>query len=160
MVCKISQPKRGPWENCHRLRNNFATLRHPLRNQGLAAKRALRCEIISQPHSHPLRNTPLAHECHFAAPIPLSQLQNALRNLQSLKNSNFAAIAPFRSWFRSCETTPWHMSAISQPYPLILQLQNGLQNGLRKHPSDAKLTLYCENASPLQKLQPSLGLHF
>ena len=76
MVCEISQPKRGPWENCHWLRNNFATLRHPLRNQGLAAKRVLRCEIISQPHSHPLRKFfsdakhSLAHECHFAALPP------------------------------------------------------------------------------------------
>ena len=29
--------------------------------------------------------------------------------------------------FRSCETTPWHTSAISQPSTLISQLQNGCE---------------------------------
>ena len=33
---------------------------------------------------------------------------------QSVKTPNFAAKAPFRMVFRSCETTLWHTSAISQ----------------------------------------------
>ena len=42
VVCEISQPKIGPCENGHLLRNHFAALTWPLRNQGLAAKMALR----------------------------------------------------------------------------------------------------------------------
>ena len=38
-------------------------------------------------------------------------------------------VAKFRRVFRSCETTPWHTSAISQLHPLISQLWNGLRNG-------------------------------
>ena len=151
MVYEISQPKRGPCENGHWLRNDFAAQRSPLRNQGLAAKTPFRCEMLCEipkalriPFSQP--------QPHFAAGfvaakhllgtrVPFHNLQphfalrNALRNPQSFKNPNFAAIAPFRRWFRSCETIPWHMSAISQPSTLILQLQNGLRNW----PSTAKI---------------------
>ena len=61
-------------DSFHLLRNDFTATRCPLRNQGLAEKMALRCEMISQPHSYPLRkflqlrNTPSTHECHFATP--------------------------------------------------------------------------------------------
>ena len=37
-------------------------------------------------------------------------------------SENLTAAPPFRRWFRSCETTLWHTSAISQPRTLILQL--------------------------------------
>ena len=146
MVCKISQPKRGLYENGPWLRNNLTAPRSPLRNQALAAKPPLGCEMISQPHAPPLRkfsqlrNTPLAHECHFAAFNPISQLRNALRNPQNLKTPIFTATPPFRKWFRSCETTPWHTSAILQ-----------LRNGLRKCPSAAKSTLCCEIDHLLRK---------
>ena len=56
MVCEISQPKIGPCENGHQLRNDFAALRCLLRNQGLAAKIALRWEIISQPKTPLCKN--------------------------------------------------------------------------------------------------------
>ena len=72
VVCEISQPKIGPYENGHLLRNNFVALTCPLRNQGLAARMALHCEIISQPNTPLCENfrsyeTLLAHECYFAA---------------------------------------------------------------------------------------------
>ena len=67
---------------------------------------------ISQPRRHleecfaaakPL----LAHECHFAAQFP------------SFRSCDIAAKSPL-----SCETTFWHMRAISKPRTLILQLRN------------------------------------
>ena len=78
VVCEISQPKIGPCENGHLLRNDFAALRCPLRNQGLAAKIALRCEIISQP------NTPLCENFRSCETLSwhtsaISQLRNRLR---------------------------------------------------------------------------------
>ena len=73
MACEISQPKGGPCENGPWLRNNFAAPRSTLRNQALATKTPLGCEMISQPHALLCEN------------------------------------------FRSCEPTPWNMSAISQP---------------------------------------------
>ena len=39
----------------------------------------------------------------------------------------------FHRVFRSCETPLWHTSAISLLHPLISQLRNGLQNGLKKY---------------------------
>ena len=155
MVCKISQPKRGLYKN------GLGCETTP-RPKKPAAKSGLGCEMISQPHAPPLRkfsqlrNTPLAHECHFVALSPISQLRNALRNPQSFKNPIFATKAPFRSWFRSCKTTPWHTSVISQPPPLISQLRNGL----RRCPSTTKSTPCCEIAYLLRKLKPSLGIHF
>ena len=73
VVCEISQPKIGPCEKGHLLRNHFAALTWPLRNQGLAAKMALRCEINFAAQHPPLRkfsqlrNHLLALVCHFAA---------------------------------------------------------------------------------------------
>ena len=67
VVYEILQPKIDPYENGHLLRNDFATLTWPLRNQGLVAKMALRCEINFAAQHTPLRNPLLAHECHFAA---------------------------------------------------------------------------------------------
>ena len=73
VVCEILQPKIGPCENGHLLRNDFAALTWLLRNQGLAAKMALRCEINFVAQYTPLRkfsqlrNHLLAHKCHFAA---------------------------------------------------------------------------------------------
>ena len=60
-------------------------------------------------------------------------------NAQST-NGNFAAKAPFRRWFRSCETPLWHTSAISQPLNPISQLRNGLR---KWHPT-AKIPFGCE----------------
>ena len=69
---------------------------------------------------------------------------------QSVKTPNFAAKAPFRMVFRSCETTLWHTSAISQHSDRIWHsCEIGCENGplLRKSPSVAKSTLICENQS-------------
>ena len=104
VVYEISQPKIGPCENSHLLRNNFAAQDPPMRNQGFAVKKALRCEIISQPKPYPLRNTPLARECHFAAPNPILQLRNGLRN--PLRNSPLAAKSP-PSFEMGCEIPHW-----------------------------------------------------
>ncbi|RVW20717.1 hypothetical protein CK203_115923 [Vitis vinifera] len=49
---------------------------------------------------------------------------------------------PLCEKFCSCKTPPWHTSAISQPFTLISQLQNGL----RKWPSAAKSTICCKIA--------------
>ena len=122
VVCEISQPKIAPYENGHPLRNNFAATRCPLRNQGLAAKWAIRCKTISQPHNHPLRkfsqlrNTPLAHECHFTAaksprpsktqfrsPRLILQLQNPLQNTLLAQSAISQPMPPFRS----CENGLW-----------------------------------------------------
>ncbi|RVW40873.1 hypothetical protein CK203_094275 [Vitis vinifera] len=81
VVCEISQPKISPCENGHLLRNHFAALKWPLRNQGLAAKMALHCEI------------------NFAAQHPLCE------NFRSAKTP-LSTRVPFRSTgtpFRSCE---------------------------------------------------------
>ncbi|RVW72905.1 hypothetical protein CK203_056353 [Vitis vinifera] len=61
-----------------------------------------------------LRSDPLAHECHFTAQYTHFAAAKWLRNLHALKSFIFSAKTPFRRWFRSCETTPWHMSAILQ----------------------------------------------
>ena len=53
---------------------------------------------------------------------------------------NFAAEKPFRRVFRSCETTLWHTSAISQPPNPISQLWNGLR---KWHPA-TKIPFGCE----------------
>ena len=58
-------------------------------------------------------------------------------------NGNFAAKAPFRRVFRSCETPLWHTSATSQPPNPISQLWNGLQ---KWHPA-AKIPFGCEMIS-------------
>ena len=92
--------------------------------QEVAGKTPLCCKMISQPHTPPLRNHLLAHECHFAAQYPHFAAAKWLRNPQSVKSPIFAAKAPFRRVFRSCETTLWHTSAISQPRTLISQLRN------------------------------------
>ena len=55
-------------------------------------------------------------------------------------SGNFAAKAPFRRVFRSCETPLWHTSAISQPPNPISQLRNGLR---KWHPA-AKIPFGCE----------------
>ena len=109
VVCEISQPKIAPCENATLLRNDFAAQLPPLRK-------------FSQ-----LRNHLLAHECHFAASYPHFAAAKWLRNPQSLKNFIFAAKTPFCRVFRSCETTLWHTSAISQPRTLISQLRNGCE---------------------------------
>ena len=142
MVCEISPPKIGPCENGHLLRNNFVATKCPLRNQGLAAKMALRYEIISQPHS------PL---CEMGCEIP-----KALK-LQFLQpKPHFAgcfAVAkppsgtrvPFHSPtlpFCNCEIGHWlrngcendislrnHLWAAKSPfgYEITLLLRNDLQ---------------------------------
>ena len=147
VVYEISQPKIGPCENSHLLRNNFAAQDPPMRNQGFAVKKALRCEIISQPKPYPLRNTPLARECHFAAPQPHfaaakwaakppakfpfgCKIPSKLRN--GLRNPPLAAKSPF-----CCEMA----SKLRNGCEITSKLQNGLQV--------AKLT--CEREEGLQK---------
>ena len=158
--CEISKPKIGPCENGHLLRNHFATLTWPLRNQGLAAKMALRCEINFSAQHPPLRKHLLAHECHFAAQELHFAAAKWLQNPQSVKSLIFAAIAQFRRVFRSCETPLWHTSAISQHNNPISQLRNGLRNVLWKGPPSAKMPFCCEISPPLRKLKWPLVSNF
>ena len=110
MACEISQPKVSRCENHLPLRNGFAAAHSPLRK-------------FSQ-----LRRGPLAHQCHFATKYTRFAAAKWLQTLHALKILHFAAEAPFRRVFRSCETTLWHMSAISQPRTLISQLRNGCES--------------------------------
>ena len=159
VVCEISQPKISPCENGHLLRNHFAALKWPLRNQGLAAKMALHCKINFAAQHPPLRKFSqlrkhlLAHECHFAAQELHFAAAKWLRNPQNVKSPIFSAIAQFRRVFRSCETPLWHTSAISQHSNPISQLRNGLRNVLRKGPPSAKMPFCCEISPPLRKLK-------
>ena len=78
MVCKISQPKRGPAKSllgCEIIsqpQEAYCEIRPPLRNR------------LSQPHAPPLQNAPLAHECHFAAASIISQPLASFRSCEML----------------------------------------------------------------------------
>ena len=119
----------------------FRSQNSPLRNRHFAAK------LFCSPKK-PLRKHHFAVKS-FCSPMPpfakFFAAAKWLRNPQSVKTPIFAAKAPFRRVFRSCETPLWHTSAISQYTPLISQLQNGLRNGIRKWPSTTKLAFLCEN---------------
>ena len=91
-----------------------------LRNGFAASKRPL--QKFSQ-----LRRGPLAHECHFASPYTHFAPAKWLRAFYALRSIIFAVKEPFERVFRSCETTLWHTSAISQLRTLISQLRNGCE---------------------------------
>ena len=121
VVCEISQPKIAPCKIATSLRNYFAAPRSRCENAtSLRKDFAAPCTPLRK--FSQLRNHLLAHECHFAASYPHFASAKWLRNLQSVKIPIFAAKAPFRKVFRSCETPLWHTSAISQPTILISQL--------------------------------------
>ena len=114
MVCKISQPKKGPWENGHWLRNNFAAPKHCYENRFL-----LRNGFVA---SYPplrkflqLQSDPLAHECHFAASYPRFAAAKSLRNPPHLKIPKFAAEPHFVGGFTAAKPplgtrVPFHSS--------------------------------------------------
>ena len=157
VVCEISQPKLGPCENGHLLRNDFAALRCPLRNRGLAAKMDLYCEMISQPNTPLCKNfrsceTPSWHtsaisqhsnsisqlrngcEIPIASNLQFSQPQPHFAGCFAAAKHPFGTRVPFRSTvalFRSCE----------------MGCEIGCEKGppLRKCPSVAKSALLCEN---------------
>ena len=91
-----------------------------LRNGFVASKRPL--QKFSQ-----LRRGPLAHECHFASSYTRFAAAKWLRAFHALRSIVFVVEEPFERVFRSCETTLWHTSAISQPCTLISQLRNGCE---------------------------------
>ena len=104
----------------HGLRNFAAKVsrsenRLPLRNGFVAVHPPLR--KFSQ-----LCRGPLAYECHFAAKYTSFATAKWLQAFHTLKILHFAAETQFRRVFHSCETTLWHMSAISQSRTLISQL--------------------------------------
>ena len=83
----------------------------------------------------------LAHECHFAAQEPPFRSCETAAKLQSMKIPNFAAKAPFRRVFRSCENPlllrNWPSSAkIKMTFNIMLFFyKNGsfeLRKGFRK----------------------------
>ena len=163
MVCEISQPKIGPCENGHLLRNNFVAIKCPLRNQGLAAKMALRYEIISQPHS-PLCEMgceiPKALKLQFLQPKPHFAGCFVVAKPPSGTRVPFhSPTLPFCNceighWLRNgCENAIWlrkWLLATKSPY--------GLRNGLWNWPLAAKWAtkmafgceMGCENASWLR----------
>ena len=101
MACKILQPKVDRCENGLPLRNGFAAAHPSLRKFFAAAKRPLGTQVPFRKPVHLFRS------CEMAAKSP------------RLEILHFAAEKPFERVFRSCETTLWHMSAISQPRTLI-----------------------------------------
>ena len=153
MASEISQPKEAsakmtldftakitPYEIATLHRNYFTAPRSRCENATLLRNHfAAPCTPLWK--FSQLQNHLLAHECHFAASYPHFAAAKWLWNPQSLKNSIFAAKAPFRLVFHNYETPRWHMSAISQQTPLISQLPNGL----RKWPFFAKSAFLCEN---------------
>ena len=81
----------------HPLRNHFAAQDYPLRNRGLTGKKAFLCEIISQPKE------------------PSCEIGVLLRLEPPLAKSFHSHKTPPYKNFCSCETTPRHTCAISQP---------------------------------------------
>ncbi|KAL6313454.1 hypothetical protein AAG906_004417 [Vitis piasezkii] len=108
MACKISQPKVTCCENCPLAVKWFRSLLAPSAKIFAAAKRPLGTRVPFRKPVHPFRS------CEMAAKPP------------RLEILHFAAETPFGRVFRSCETTLWHTSAISQPRTLISQLRNAL----------------------------------
>ena len=95
MACEISQPKGGLCENGPWLRSDFATLRRALRNQALAVKTPLGCEMISQPYA------PLCENFRSCEPPPW----------------HTSAISQPPTSFRSCEIPKALKLQFSQPKP-------------------------------------------
>ena len=155
VVCEISQPKIAPCKIATSLRNYFAAPRSRcenailLRNDFAAPWPPLR--KFSQ-----LRRGPLAHECHFAS----SYTRFAAAKPPRLELLHFAAELPFWRVFRSCETTLWHMSAISQPSTLILQLRNGCETSKRWNPPFRSRDAIWKGASQLRNHPLAQECHF
>ena len=139
-----------------------------------SVKLALRCETVSQPKrsrcginvslrkrssfAKSFRNSidssakpSLAHECHFAAQEPPFRSYETAVKLQIMKIPNFAAKAPFRRVFRSCETNFGTRVPFRSTVTPISQLRNRLRNGLRKQFFSAKTPFCCEIGLLLRK---------
>ncbi|WJZ95935.1 hypothetical protein VitviT2T_014666 [Vitis vinifera] len=134
------------------LRNHFAAPTSSLRNRHFAAKsfRSLRflfAKIFAA------ANRPRGTRVPFGSTLTSFRSCETAVKSQSVKTPNFAANAPFRREFHSCETTLWHTSAISQHCTLISQLKNGcemiskLRNGCERI---FKLRNGCEMISKLR----------
>ena len=143
---KISQPKEPPCEKRLPLRNHFAAKRTMLQTKPPPTKSF---------RSH----KPTSYEIFCSCETPLrctraiSRLRNELRNPPK---PNFTATSLPSEKFRSYETTPRHMCAISQPPKPISQLQNELWNTMWTPHLAAKWPSSCEN--PNHHLNTKLNL--
>ena len=111
-------------EKCkNRGKTRVCEISQPLRNQHFAAKpvrshKPLSAKIFAT--AKPI----LAHQCHFAAQeSPFRSCETAAK-LQSVKIPNFAAKAPFRRVFRSCEADFGTRVPFRSTVNLISQLRN------------------------------------
>ena len=146
MVCKISQPKKGPCENGPWLRNNFASPKYLLRNRPLAAKSSYSpLRKFSQ-----LRNTPLAHECHFADPPSHFAAAKCFTKSSTPKNSNFRSrtlISQVVSQLRNhplaheCHFAALHPHFATTKWAVKIPIRCEIRPLLRNRPSAAKIKI-------------------
>ncbi|RVW91562.1 hypothetical protein CK203_046151 [Vitis vinifera] len=98
----------------------------PLRKRHFAAK-PVRSPIALSAKIFAAAKPILARECHFAAQEPPFRSCETTAKLQSVKIPNFAAKAPFRRVFRSCEAdfgTRVHLQHSSPHFEAAIQLRN------------------------------------
>ena len=136
------------------------------------AKRGFPCETISLPKGPCckigvlLRNKPppaksfrshkpISCEIFCSCETPL-RCTRAISQLRNPPKPNFTARSLPSEKFRSYETTPRHMCAISQPPKPISQLRNELWNTMWNPPLAAKWPSSCEN--PNHHLNTKLNL--
>ena len=128
----------------HPLQNHFTAQDYPLRNLGLATKKAFLCQIISQPNPHPLQNTHQAHVCHFATQTPISQLRNGCEILQgfisqpkhSLRNAPLAHECHFAAPHSHFVAAEWLVKC-----PIKMPLGYKIASCLRNEPPPTKISI-------------------
>ena len=99
MVCKISQPKKGPCENGPWLRKNFATPKHPLWKLPPAAKWF--CSLLS-----PSAKIFVTAKHPFGTRVPFRRSPPSFRSCEMVAKPSLGTWVPFCNSvpsFRSCE---------------------------------------------------------
>ena len=124
----VSQPKRS------RCGINVSLRKRP------SFAKSFRSLIVSSAKIFVAVNPILAHECHFAAQEPPFRSCETAAKLQSVKIPNFAAKAPSRRVFRSCEAD----FGTRVPFRSTVTPISKLRNGLRNRHSFAKPSFCCE----------------
>ena len=143
MVCEISQPKKGRCENRLSLRNNFAAPQASLWKSSPAVK-WFRNLLVPSAKIFTATKWPFGTRVPFRSPVHPFRNYEMVVKPPRLEILHFAAETPFHRVFHSCETTPWHTSAISQRRTPISQMWNRLRKCCRNAPR-------CENDLPLRK---------
>ena len=144
MLCEISQPKLGPCENGHLLRNDFAAL-------------GARCEIEGW-----LRKWTSAAKRFRSPTHPSTKIFAAAKPPLGTRVPFHSTVTPFRSCEMAAKS-PKHQifnfhndSLISQHSGPISQLRNGLRKGA----SSTKMPFRCEIRPRLRKLKRLLASYF